>query len=251
MSQPIFQNAIINGSNITHSCITLKNGEISRQFLVDSNWVKLRIITTVTLTTGSTFAPITGNPKLIFGLLSGSVLYSSASSGHFFGVKTMCPSTTNIDYSNYIRCQDFGGSSNYAQIILKTGSLAPETMLQSVNNDMYISTESQYTPLHSSLLAFDILRPSSKSGSYNYKFYYNYNYSNVLAHTFTDFEILRTAAYDSLPTDGVYALTQNLSSTANINERDNGQFDRIYVGWNREYPDPDLKILTMLVSVLQ
>ncbi len=252
MSQPIFQNAIINGSSVTHSCITLKNSEISRQFLIDSSWQKIRIGVTVTFTTGSTFANMGGTPKLIFGFLSGSILYSSASSGQFFGVKTMTANTGIIDNGSYLnRCQVFGSTPSWAQFILKTGSIAPETTISTNNDDIYIAAESQYTPLHSSILAFDLSRPSSKSGSYTYTFYHNYNYGNVLDHTFTDAEILRTAAYASLPTDGVYTQTRNYSSTVNINERDNGQFDRIYIGWNREYPDPDLKILTMFVSLLQ
>ena len=249
MSQPIVQYAYRHGSPETHSCITLRNSEVARPFQIDSRWTQIRVAFQYIFTTGSAFQGLAGSPKLTFGLLSGSALYTDPSCGHFVGFQSICTTWNTYSGSN----NQMGLYSSPWKNILKymgTETNPGNNIFSGMN--IYHCMEHTIIPLHSTLIYWDVLRPLSKNGTYTFITWGNNTSNNSASCAYTDSDILKEIMSITPSTSGPFTTFSQIYSnyTMTINERDSGSFDHVYMGWDREYPNPEVKILNIAIAIM-
>ncbi len=248
MSQPIIQYAYRQGSPDTHSCITIRNSEIARQFQIDSKWTQIRVAFQIVFTTGSAFQGLAGSPKLTFGLLSGSALYTDPLCGHFTGFQSIGTTWTTFSGSNQMGI--YTGPWRNSLKYMGTETNPNGNIFAGTN--LYVCMEHTITPLHSTVIYWDVLRPSSKTGTYTFTTWGNSTINNSASIAYSDFDVLKEIMSITPSTNGPFTnFTQVYSNyTMTINEKDSGSFDHVYVGWDREYPNPELKILNVAIALM-
>lgn len=244
---PTIQNAPVNS-------IALRNSQIVRPFYVTPAWTRLRVGIRFMMTSGSTTnTDITGTPRLTLGFCSGSNIYGDLNGGHFAGVQTN-------GYMSYVsNGASYNIAANYTGIVRTLKKIgAVETIFSNdieTGNTYFAHDRATYTD-KCNIIFFDLTRPqgpglsgSLASGSYTGSYGRPYNWTDLNYFKWSENEFLTQLATPS-PSflQGQWA-TLN-AGTFYINEIQDGYFDSVYVSWDREFPDSELRILNIGIAVL-
>lgn len=251
MSAPV----ILPNVTVTMNAFTLRNSQISRPFAVTPAWKTLRVGVRLVMTTGSSAqTDITGTPRFTLGFSSGSNLYGDPTSGHFAGVQTN-------GYFNYAsNAGSYNNSNNYCAIVRTLKKVgAVETIFNAdieTSNTFFVHDRPTSSPAKCTSIFFDLTRPqgvglsgSLASGSYTGSYWRHFDWTGLNYFTVLESEWLTQVGSASpvfvQPQFGVVS-----AGTFYINEVQDGYFDSVYVSWDREFPDPEIKITHMAVAVI-
>ena len=251
MSAPIIL-PMYNNNSASAYAITLRNSQVARPFNINPLWSRIRVGIVFSFTTGSSSTP-SGNPRMTVGFCSGSNLYGDVNCGHFVGFQTNgAMSWNSASTHNYI-----GFDWTVVRAIKKVAGVETVITANVESATMYATSENwRNMGPKNSIWMVDLQRPNGSngsgsvaSGSYNAIWYRHGGYSSAGNFVFTDGQFLSEMVSTSPGT--VITQLGGYSTTAQIDEINNGRFDSVYVGWERENPDPELKIQTIAVAVLQ
>ncbi len=235
--------------------IKLANSEIARPFNIRSDWHHIRLGVRMVWTTGS--ATTVSDIHLTMGVCSGSNLYYSNDCGHFAGWQWYGnPSYYENAGSAYRRY-----ASNTVRTIKKIG--ATQTQFSSdvdAQNTFFICEYAVEASQNKAAMIFmDLTRPtdangnSVASGSYTGSFYKDWNISglNDSVHTELDFlACLPVGSPVSITSPTYWGNSGVTPHYFNIDETTDGYFNSVYIGWDKENPNPEIKISHIGVAII-
>lgn len=249
MSVPV----ILPTVTLAMNTFTLRNSQIARPFSITPAWRTIRVGVRMVMTTGSSAqSDITGTPHFTLGFCSGSNLYGDLNSGHFVGVQTN-------GYMNY-GSNSIYNSNNYTSVVRTLKKIgAVETVFSGDienGNCFFVHDRSNYSPTKASVWFFDLTRPqgpglsgSLASGSYTGSFWRNTDWASNAYFQVNEPEwVTQVASNTPALINGQWGYVS--AGTFLINEVQDGYFDSAYVAWDREFPDPEIKITHFAVTVL-
>ena len=253
MSAPIVLPIYNNNSGSSYG-ITLRNSQVARPFNIPSLWTRIRLGLVFSFTTGSSANP-SGTPRFTIGFCSGSNLYGDVNCGHFAGLQNNGVMSWNSQSAYFYHGYDF----TVVRAIKKVAGVETAMITD-------IETGTNYTPSENwrnsgprnSVWFVDLQRPTGSagsgsvaSGSYTIYWTRHTTYSAGGNFIFTDGQFLSEMVSTSPGTTIAQLTTLTGTPFCQIDEINNGYFDRVYIGWDRENPDPELKIQTVALSILQ